>query len=168
MSRNSVEIRGLRELTRRLERAANGELRREFTLWLEAIGLQFLEEIQNEIIRTQTVDTRRLLNSFDKGDSDNVWKITDGGLTLEIGTNLNYASYVNDGHWTTKEGVEQRWVPGRWSGHTFEYDPGAETGMLLKRKWVDGTGYWDSALVIFERMFERSLERKLQEWLNAF
>ncbi|MDO7787129.1 HK97 gp10 family phage protein [Desulforamulus aquiferis] len=163
MARNGVEIRGLRELIRRLERATNGELRREFALWLEATGFQFLEEIQQEIIRTQTVDTRRLLNSFDKGDGDNVWSITDRGLTLEIGSNLSYASYANDGHWQ-----ERRFIPGRWNGHTFEYDSGANTGMMLKAKWIEGTGYWDSALLIFERIFERALERKLQQWLDTF
>lgn len=40
--------------------------------------------------------------------------------------------------------------------------------MLLKFQWVDGSGFWDNALAIFERMFEKSLDRKLQEWLDEF
>lgn len=158
----TVKIEGLKEFANRLEKAASGELQKEFALWLEAMGFQFSEEIQMEIIRTKTVDTRRLLNSFDKGDSDNVWKISKHGLTLEIGTNVNYASYANDGHWQ-----ERRFVPGRWNGQRFEYDPKAKTGMMLKAKWVEGTGYWESALAIFEKMFDKGLENKLQEWLDT-
>ncbi|WP_063564827.1 HK97 gp10 family phage protein [Paenibacillus sp. O199] len=167
MSRNRAEIRGLDELISGLDRAANGGLRQEYAVWLDAMGFEFLELIQDEIIRTKTVDTRRLLNSFDRGDGDNVWSMSNGGLRLEVGTNLEYAQFVNDGHWTTKEGVQQRWVPGRWHGERFDYDPGASTGMMLRRQWIEGTHYWDTALMIFERLFERSLERRLQEWLDA-
>lgn len=164
---DGVEIKGLEKLMADLERAADGELLQEYGLWLEAMGYEFLAIVQEEIIRTGTVDTRRLLNSFDKGDGEGIWKATEGGLTLEVGTNVQYASYANDGHWTTKEGVEQRFVPGRWKGDRFEYVPGAEEGMVLKRKWVEGTQYWDAALLIFERMFESALEKKLQLWLDG-
>lgn len=173
-------FKGLDKFIRKLEKAADGGLKKEFSLWLEAMGMEFLDIVQGEIIQTQTVDTRRLLTSFDRGDSDNVWKITNGGLTLEVGTNVQYAPYINDGFWTVteksasrrmKDGTLVRWVPGRWAeegGRTyFEYDPDADTGMLLKEKWVDGTGYWDRALAIFERIFDRSLERRLQQWLNS-
>jgi hypothetical protein len=157
----SIQWQGLHEFIQKLESAASGGLRQEMSLWLEAMGFQFLEEVQLEIIRTQTVDTRRLLNSFDKGDSDGVWILTNGGLMLEVGTNVTYASYANDGHWQ-----ENRWVPGRWNGDKFEYDPNAKTGMRLRARWVPGTHYWDSALAIFEQMFNISLDRKLQEWMN--
>lgn len=162
----SLQIKGLKEFLKRLDKAINGGLKNEMGLWLEALGFEFLDIVQDEIIRTNTVDTRRLLNSFDRSDEENMWVIREGGLSLEIGTNVEYASFVNDGHWTTKEGVEARWVPGRWIGDDFEYDPDAKTGMLLKRKWVEGTHYWDHALLIFERIFEKSLDRKLQQWLD--
>lgn len=164
----SFSIQGLNHLMRRLEQATNGELKEQFGLWLEAMGMEFLDLIQDEIIRTETVDTRRLLNSFDKGNGQNVWQLSHGGLTLEVGTNVEYAQAVNDGHWTTPNGVAQRFVPGHWSGSRFNYDPSANTGMVLRRRFVQGKHYWDSALAIFDKMFEKSLEKKLQQWLDTF
>ncbi|EEM68486.1 hypothetical protein bthur0009_54820 [Bacillus thuringiensis serovar andalousiensis BGSC 4AW1] len=69
---------------------ANG-LDQNVALWLEASGFQFLEEVQNQIISLAVVDTRRLLNSFTKSDSNNIWRSSDGGLVLEVGTNVEYA-----------------------------------------------------------------------------
>nr|WP_238941902.1 HK97 gp10 family phage protein [Bacillus sp. REN10] len=158
----SIKIRGLKQFMKQVEKAADRDLKKEFGIWLEGMGMDFLALIQNEIIRTETVDTRRLLNSFSRGDSESVWSINSGGLTLEIGTNLKYASYANDGHFQRK-----RFVPGYWRGDRFVYDPGANTGMMLREKWVEGSHYWDNALVIFERIFERSLERRMQQWLDT-
>lgn len=174
-----MKIEGLDELIKKLKNAANGGLKEQMALWLEGMGMEFLDIVQDEIIRTGTTDTRRLLNSFNKGtaassiktkESDHIWTITNGGLTLEIGTNVDYASYANDGHFTIdpSKNQDRRWVPGRWKGDRFEYDPNADTGMLLKFQWVDGSGYWDNALAIFEKMFTKSLEKKVQQWLDTF
>lgn len=166
----SVEIKGLKQFIKQVENAANSEVKKEFSLWLEASGMEFLEIVQDEIIRTRTVDTRRLLNSFNRGDSDSAWSISKGGLTLEVGTNVTYASFANEGHTTVdlNSGKGRRWVPGRWQNGRFEYDPNErKSGMLLKVKWVDGSGYWDNAMAIFEKMFEKSLEKRLQGWLDS-
>lgn len=160
-----ITFKGVKEFSKALSDAVDGGLKAEYALWLEAMGFEFLDLVQDEIIRTKTVDTRRLLNSFGKGDGQ-FWEISSGGLSLEVGTNLNYARYVNDGHWTNKKGVKSRWIPGIWKGDRFEYTPGAKTGMLLKQKWIEGSGYWDSSLAIFERIFKLSLDRRLQEWID--
>lgn len=151
-----------------VERAAKGDFRKEFENFLEAVGNEFLRVLQDEIIRRNVLDTRLLLASFEKGSTGNVWSIEEGGLTLEVGTNVSYASYVNDGHWTNTKGVARRWVPGYWSGDRFIYDPSAKTGMLLKQKWVEGAHYWESALRIIDRIYPEALERKLQEWLDSY
>ncbi|MEN1969020.1 HK97 gp10 family phage protein [Lentibacillus sp. N15] len=163
------EIDGLDDFINALDSAAGGGLAKKFGEWLEAMGMEFLDLVQDEIIRTKTVDTRRLLNSFGKGDSENMWSISNGGMTLDIGTNVHYASYVNDGHFTIdpSKGLDRRWVPGHWEGDRFKYVPGSDTGMLLKFTWVDGTGYWDTALAIFDKLFEKGLDRLLQEWIDA-
>ncbi|MCY9390797.1 HK97 gp10 family phage protein, partial [Bacillus haynesii] len=62
---------------------------------------------------------------------------------------------------------EVRWIPGQWHGGRFQYDPGSSSGMALKRQWVKGTGYWEHALYIFERLFEKRLHERLQTWLNS-
>lgn len=166
----SLSFEGLEEFIKKLDRAANGDFKKELELWLDALGMEFLDIVQDEIIRTKTVDTRRLLNSFDRGDKENVFTINKGSLSLDVGTNVKYASFVNDGHFTVnpESGRDRRWVPGYWQGDRFIHDRGSKTGMLLTIKWVDGTGYWDNAMAIFEKMFEKSLDNKFQEWLDEY
>lgn len=163
------EIDGLKEFIEAVSQAADGGFKDKLELWLEAMGFEFLDQIQDEIIRTKTVDTRRLLNSFEKGDRENLWFISNGGMSLDVGTNVNYASFANAGHTTVDldSGKDSRWVPGYWQGDRFVYEPGSDEGMLLILKWVDGTNYWDNALAIFERIFDKSLERKMQDWLDT-
>lgn len=151
-----------------LEAAARGGLRKELELFLEGLGVEFLRIVEDEIIRREVLDTRLLLASFHKGNDNNVWDITDGGLTLEVGSTLKYAGYVNDGHWTNPKGVARRFVPGYWEGDRFIYDPEAEGGMVLKQKWVEGKPYWDSALRILDKMMPEFLDAKLQEWLDNY
>ena len=131
-----------------MERAARGDFRAEFGLYIEALGSEFLRVLQDEIIRRRVLDTRLLLASFERGGDGNVWNLTEGGLTLEVGTNLEYAAFVNDGHWTNPSGVALRWVPGYWEGYRFIYDPEATTGMALKQHWVEGALYGPLSLFL--------------------
>ncbi|MGE6629837.1 HK97 gp10 family phage protein [Bacillus sp. NPDC077027] len=163
-----MKIEGLAQLLTKLDVAIAGGLKAEYEEWLEEMGLQFLDIVQDEVIKAKAVDTRQLLRSFQKGDRENLFSMEQGGLTLNVGTNLEYASYVNDGHLTidSSKNQDRRWVPGRWVGERFEYDPKAKTGMMLVSQWIEGSGYWDHALMIFEQMFESSLNRKLQNWID--
>ncbi|WP_139491785.1 HK97 gp10 family phage protein [Brevibacillus dissolubilis] len=146
---------------RKLEKLAGGELKRELAQSLERAGLEFLDLVQKEIVRSGTINTKTLLQSFEKGNADNVWQLTHGGMTLEVGTNVEYASLANDGHWQ-----ERRFVPGEFRGGRFIYSPNASTGMLLKAKWVKGTNYWDAAIAVMDRQFEQMLDRLLQRYLD--
>lgn len=158
----------MRDFFQTLGKAAKGDFRKEMELFLEGLGNEFLRILQDEIIRRQVMDSRLLLASFEKDGDGNVWRMQEGGLVLEVGTNLDYAGYVNDGHWTNTKGVERRWVPGYWQGDRFIYDPAAESGMMLKQHWVEGKHYWDSALRILDQIYPELLERKLQEWLDSY
>ncbi|MCU5656476.1 HK97 gp10 family phage protein [Bacillus mycoides] len=158
---SQIKTRGFREFSAKLNRMANG-LDQNVALWLEASGFQFLEEVQNQIISLAVVDTRLLLNSFTKGDGENVWRSSDGGLTLDVGTSVSYAKVVNDGHQQVR-----RFVPGRWEGHNFEYDPHAPTGMMLTAKFIEGRPYWDNAVAIYERMFQTAFDRQFRQWVHG-
>ncbi|ETT85604.1 MULTISPECIES: HK97 gp10 family phage protein [Bacillus] len=158
---SQITTRGFREFSAKLNRMANG-LDQNVALWLEASGFQFLEEVQNQIISLAVVDTRLLLNSFTKGDGENVWRSSDGGLTLDVGTSVSYAKVVNDGHQQVR-----RFVPGRWEGHNFEYDPHAPTGMMLTAKFIEGRPYWDNAVAIYERMFQTAFDRQFRQWVHG-
>lgn len=151
-----------------LEAAARGGFRKELELFLEGLGTEFLKYVQDEIMRRKVLDTRLLLASFHKGNGDNLWELTEGNLTLEVGSTLEYAGYVNDGHWTNPKGVDRRFVPGYWQGDRFIYDPTAEGGMVLKQHFVDGKPYFDSALRILDKILPEFLDNKLQEWLDNY
>lgn len=168
MSIVEFDMSEMREFFQTLEKAAKGDFRKEMELFLEGLGNEFLRILQDEIIRRQVMDSRLLLASFEKDGDGNVWRMQEGGLVLEVGTNLDYAGYVNDGHWTNTKGVERRWVPGYWQGDRFIYDPAADSGMMLKQHWVEGKHYWDSALRILNQIYPELLERKLQEWLDSY
>ena len=151
-----------------VDKAAKGGFRKELELFLEGVGFEFLRIVQDEIVRRKVMDFRLLLNSFSRGSYGNVFRIEEGGLTLEVGTSVSYAAYVNDGHWTNPKGVAVRFVPGYWEGYRFIYDPSAKGGMVLKQHWVEGSHYWESALRILDRIYPELLDRKLQEWLDSY
>lgn len=162
----------LENFVRRLGMAAQGDFKRALNIFLEGIGIEFLDILQKEIIARNVMDYRLLLFSFQKGDKENVWTLDENGLTLEVGTNVEYAKFVNDGHWTNPKGVERRFIPGHWKKARgkvrFIYTPGEKTGMALKMQWVEGSHYWESAIRILERNFPEILERKLQSWLDEY
>ena len=133
-----VDIEGLKEFSQKLKEAAGGDLIKQYNLWLEAAGMEFLDIVQDEIIRLKVVDTRRLLNSFTRSDSDCVFELNDKGLKLEIGTSVEYSTYVNDGH------------------------------NLKGGGWWEGYHYFDISLMVFEKILVASMEKKLQEWLDEF
>jgi hypothetical protein len=164
----SFDLSEYRDFFALMKQAAKGDFKRELGLFLEGLGNEFLRVLEDEIIRREVVDTRLLLNSFHKGSEDGVWEINKDGLTLEVGTSIEYAGYVNDGHWTAEKGSAGRWVPGQWSGDRFIYDPNAKTGMYLKQQWVPGKHYWESALRILNEMYPDLLESKLQDWLDNY
>ena len=74
--------------------------------------------------------------------------------TTTLASNLQHASYVNDGHEMVSEaaamrdksgnikfidGKMVRWVPGEWAGETgerFDYIKGHHTGMLVKEQRI--------------------------------
>lgn len=163
-----IDATQLKEFINKLSEAGKTEFKKELAIFLEGIADDFLRIVEDEIIRLKTVDTGLLLNSFQRGDSNNVYVLEEGNLTIEVGTNVTYASYVNDGHWTNPKGVATRWVPGYWNGEHFIYQPGAKTGMLLKQKWVEGSHYFDNAIRGMEQMIPGLLETKLQQWADKY
>ena len=165
----SIDTTELRRFIERLNQAGRGkEFEKELSRFLDAIAVEFLSYVQDFIIQAGSVDTRLLLNSFQKSGEGNVFIAQEGGLQIEVGTNVEYASFVNDGHWLNPKGVDMRWVPGEWQGERFIYQLGAKTGMLLKQKWIEGSHYFDDAIRLMERMAPQFMERKMEQWLGQF
>ena len=159
-----IETGDLKKLFEKFDAAGKGEMKKELALFLEGVGMEFLRIIEDEIIRMKAVDTRLLLNSFHKGGSSNVWVLDENGLTLEIGTNVEYAKWVNDGH----RQEPGRFIPGEWKGGRFVYQPGADTGMVLKASWVEGRHFLETSIRIIEMMFPKLMEAKVEEWAKTY
>ena len=66
--------------------------------YVDGMGFTFLGEVRREILRQQLVDTRLMVNSFQKGGLSNVWERTK--TAIEVGSAVEYVKYVNEGHWT--------------------------------------------------------------------
>lgn len=162
----------------RLREAARGDFKQECEIFLEALGVEFLRLVQDEIIRLEAKENALLLNSFFRNDKNSVWEFSEDGLLLEVGTNVEYAKYVNGGHWTidpTKEkhfvlpnGELARFVPGKWENDRFIYDKDAKTGMVLKQQWIPAQPFFDGAMKSFEKEFPKMIEEKMQQWLDKY
>ena len=100
--------------------------------YVDAMGYTFLGEVRTEILRQQLVDTRLLVNSFQKGVEGNIWER--GTTSIEAGTAVDYAKYVNEGHWTR-------------GGKSF----------------VDPTHYFDIAYLITENIIDADLQKKFDQ-----
>ena len=159
-----IDVTNLVAFNEKLRKAAGGDLQKEFAQFLDGIGFEMLRVIEDEIIRLNAVDTRLLLNSFHKGSQVNLYELNEADLSLEIGTNVEYAQWVNDGH----KQQPGRFIPGVWNGGKFRYQPGAKTGMVLKASWVDGKHYMENSVKIMEKMFPKLVEAKLTQWLNEY
>lgn len=163
-----VDVSSFHAFFKKMEKCASGGFKKEWGKFLEGIGVEFLQIIQDTIIREKIMNTRRLLSSFERGGEGNLWVMKEGSLTLEVGTIVEYAKQVNDGHWLNPEGVESRFVPGHFSGNNFIYEPKAKTGIILKQKFIEGRHYWEDALKILEKIYPEYLKRKMEQWLTKY
>lgn len=180
MKQVEVDVSDIRAFFEKLRKAANGDFEKELNTFLDGIGQEFLRIVEDNIVsRHRNTGNGLLISSFHKGAKDNVWELRDGGLTLEVGTNVEYAAYVNDGHmtfdpartrhFTLPNGDLARFVPGRWiSSKRFEYDPSAKSGMILKLHFVEGIHYWEPSVEAIKDIMEEACARKMEEWLDSY
>lgn len=138
----------------------------ELNVWLKAWCNKFLDDVHQQIINRNIIDTGALGESFIKGEKDNIWIESDAGLTIEVGSENPYAAAVNNGHKTCPDGVSERWVPGKWSGNKFIYDPSAKTGMLVKQQWIDAQPFFTAVERYASKEFTEAMSVKYDEWLE--
>lgn len=80
-----------------------------------------------------------------------------------LANNVEYASYVNDGH-----RMDKHFVPGLYvnpSSGLLEYDPGADVGIVVgtKTPYVNGEFMTDKGIEAYRRTVLAELDRKIQE-----
>lgn len=81
----------------------------------------------------------------------------------ELANNVEYASYVNDGH-----RMDKHFVPGLYvnpSTNALEYDPTADVGIVVgtKTPYVRGEFMTDKGKEAYRRTVLAELDRKIQE-----
>ncbi|WP_138751805.1 HK97 gp10 family phage protein [Paenibacillus sinopodophylli] len=120
---------------------------------ISELGMRTLARIKQ---RTP-VGNGQLRNSFQIGS---VVK-TSTGYEVEVFTNLEYASFVENG-------FRAHWVPGHWVGNTFVYESGAKTGMQVGKKggWVPGRFMVKISVNEIEEMLPDFLARKQKRFLE--
>ena len=80
-----------------------------------------------------------------------------------LANNVEYASYVNDGH-----RMDKHFVPGLYvnpGSGLLEYDPGADVGIVVgtKTPYVNGEFMTDKGIEAYRRTVLAELDRKIQE-----
>lgn len=131
---------------------------------LKEAGEEFLDIVQEVIQSEGNVDMGKLLASFTKGGAGNIWELDLGGLVLTVGTNVEYAKWVNDGHKQTPG----RFVPGFWEGDHFRYSPGASSGMVLKASFVMGSHYFDKSVQVFAKVFPEMATSAFEQFFRRY
>jgi hypothetical protein len=119
--------------------------------FLLEIGMRALADIK---VRTP-VDTGELRNNWFLSD---VVRVGDN-LEIYITNNKEYASFVEFGY-----NQKKRFVPGKWTGDKFIYEPYCGSGMMLKPKWIEGR--FMSTIPIAE--VNRVIPIKYEAALNQF
>lgn len=158
-----IDVSGLEGLSRKFEEASRRLLPLAGEV-LEEAGNEFLDIVQDEIMRAENVDTRLMLDSFNRGSGYNIFELDLGGLALTVGTRVEYAKWVNEGH-AQQPG---RFIPGIWNGERFQYIQGAKTGMVLKATRTKGSGFFDKSIAVIKRMFPDIAEAKFRRFISRY
>ena len=158
-----IDTSQLEEFARKVE-AASADLKPYVGKALEEAGEEFLKIVQRNIEAQGNVDTKRLLSSFTKGEDGNIWNLDLGGLSLQIGTNVEYAKWVDRGHRQTPG----RFIPGVFVGDKFQYVPGAKSGMVLKASFTKGSFYFSRSADTLRRMFPEMIDNSFEQFFNRY
>lgn len=148
MASGGFDFSALEKLAKDLQKEIDSGVIEQFIREsLHEIGMRTLARIKQKT----PVGNGELRNSFQIGS---VVK-TAAGYEVEIFTNLEYASFVENG-------FRAHWVPGKWIGSTFVYDPGAKEGMQVGKKnsFVPGRFMVKISVKEIEDQIPAILERK--------
>lgn len=174
MSKFEIDCSEMKEFFSEFSKFSGETLKKEFQLFLDGLGLEFLRIVSDEIKSRNVTDTRMLLASFSKGDGNNCWKWIDGYQTLEVGSLLEYAAPVNDGHWTCRKGIPGRFVPGdvvldsNGKVLEFNYNPDAKTGIYVKQQWIKARPYFSYSIEVISNMLPEMMEKKIDQIFERY
>lgn len=154
---NVHDFDGLAKKFKQLSEDGMNRILRNIT---EAVGEKLLNNVTDEINRQGLIDTSVMLNSFARGDDENAWEwdVDRNVITLEVGSNLPYAKYLNEGYNIHKP----YFVPGTWENGTFKHNPNANSGFMAKPRTFIGRHYFDIAVKELEGGINQFIMERLE------
>lgn len=152
----TFEIEGWKEFTERCEKVVDRWEAKKFRLMNE-LAKSCLSETSPLI----PVDTSRLVSSFQVG------VVTPN--EAEIGTNVEYALYVNDGHVQHRRFLPISYLSAGGRGKYIQ--PGNTKGIMLKEKYIPGKHFLENGMRQAEphmkNLIESFMEQNMREMLGA-
>lgn len=149
-------------LARKFEQLSKGTMETVIRNIVEVVGEALLSSVTDEIDKQALIDTGTMWNSFTRGGGENVWvwDVDRNTITLEVGSNIPYARYINDGYTVSKP----HFVPGYWnSGGSFVFDRGAKTGFMARPRTFIGRQYFDIAVRELEGGMNALIMKRLEK-----
>lgn len=167
MSNIDFEIEGWAEFVEKFsEFVDKWEAKR--AVLLKRMGNIYCEEVQKELQAGHHVDTSRLVDSifvFGEGISQGY---------VEVGTNVEYALYVNDGHVQHKRFLPIKYISAggkkklvKQYGASRKEKKGGIGGIMLSERYVQGSFFmekgWNSAKPRVYHLMESFMEKCARE-----
>lgn len=97
-------------------------------------------------------------------DSQTVPEYTGGNIKTQLANDMQYASYVNDGH-----RMDKHFVPGLIvNGNLLEQDPDGEGGLMVgtKTSYVEGKHMKEKAVGKYRSVIRKELDKRVREALK--
>jgi hypothetical protein len=159
-----MELNNFNELASVFSSLTPSEIEKILSMILEELGETLLNYVIDEIYDQDLIDTGLMVNSFSRNEDGNVWEWdTDRNvITIEVGSNVPYAKWLNDGY-TMNKG---HFVPGVWRNGVFTYDPSAKSGFYAKPRSFIGRHYFDFAVDHMKETMSDIITRRLKKELR--
>lgn len=92
MRRIRIKITGWEELARKAGKSSEA-MQRRVQLRIREAALETLRDVKTEM----PVDTGRARASWGSPEAEGIWEESDGGMSIEQGTNVHYVGRLNEG-----------------------------------------------------------------------
>lgn len=134
-----------------------------FEQYMKKATQEIAKKLHQTLIKHTPVDFGNLQMGWRTSENYSYMvEVVGNGYEVTLFNRTLYALWVNDGH-KQRPG---RFIPGYWEGSHFRYDPNADSGMVLKKPWVQGRFFVEKSVLELENsvVIERIVNAQLKKW----